>query len=476
MTKSKTIENLIENMVENGIIQAGEAVPSIREMAAMYEMSVTPVIVAYHNLEERGILQARSKSKFVVLPKPEPVSPPPDPITDKYSRFTDLHHILSERTSSFPYGSIEAFTNLSSNEIMLKKFARSMRSYMSPEELQAVDEESIELKASLSKWMYKCNCMVTTDDIVVTNGSYSSALSLALKCCTHAGDLVGVAEPGDIAHYLAALSRGLVPVPIHHTPGMGLDIEAFEQAIHNNPGMRVIICNANFDVPTGTLMPPENKQRLVELCRRHNITIVEDDRNGALGHKGFRPQPLASLAPDNVIYIGCVNFTGAIGMRIHWIVNRIHSSELRYYSKMMGLIPPIFIQNAYRELVNSSLAGSRRIAVCTSYLESTTLVRKAVYRFFPSGTIAYQPSGGYFLWVKLPESCDAVKLSHKAFASGMTVMPGILFSDKAIFRNYICLNCSVACINPDWETGIRTLGTLTKVIMEESSSSDKQKG
>jgi DNA-binding transcriptional MocR family regulator len=39
----------------------------------------------------------------------------------------------------------------------------------------------------------------------------------------------------------------------------------------------------------------------------------------------------------------------------------------------------------------------------------------AIARHFPAQTRVSQPSGGYFLWLELPEQMDALKLFHMAW-------------------------------------------------------------
>ncbi|MCP6135409.1 PLP-dependent aminotransferase family protein, partial [Klebsiella pneumoniae] len=40
----------------------------------------------------------------------------------------------------------------------------------------------------------------------------------------------------------------------------------------------------------------------------------------------------------------------------------------------------------------------------------------AITRYFPAQTRVSQPSGGYFLWLELPDQLDALKLFHLALA------------------------------------------------------------
>ena len=48
----------------------------------------------------------------------------------------------------------------------------------------------------------------------------------------------------------------------------------------------------------------------------------------------------------------------------------------------------------------------------------------AVARYFPEQTRVSRPSGGYFLWLELPEAVDSLRLFQLALAQGISLAPG----------------------------------------------------
>ena len=55
-------------------------------------------------------------------------------------------------------------------------------------------------------------------------------------------------------------------------------------------------------------------------------------------------------------------------------------------------------------------------------------------------TIVTRPSGGYFLWLELPEQIDALKLFQLALAQGISLAPGPIFSATRRFGHCLRLN------------------------------------
>jgi DNA-binding transcriptional MocR family regulator len=84
----------------------------------------------------------------------------------------------------------------------------------------------------------------------------------------------------------------------------------------------------------------------------------------------------------------------------------------------------------------------------------------AVSRYFPPMTRVSQPSGGYFLWLELPEQIDSLKVFNVALAQGISIAPGPMFSPTRRFKNCIRLNYG----SPWNETSERAMETLGKII------------
>ena len=82
-----------------------------------------------------------------------------------------------------------------------------------------------------------------------------------------------------------------------------------------------------------------------------------------------------------------------------------------------------------------------------------------IARYFPDGTRVAQPPGGVVLWVELPRNVDGAELFRTAAASSIGVAPGVVFSAKADYRNYIRLSCGLPW-TPALERAVEKLGRL----------------
>jgi DNA-binding transcriptional MocR family regulator len=87
---------------------------------------------------------------------------------------------------------------------------------------------------------------------------------------------------------------------------------------------------------------------------------------------------------------------------------------------------------------------------------------QAVMRYFPPGTRVTRPSGGFVLWVQLPENVDSLELYKLALQGGITLTPGYVFSATRQFSNFIRLNAA------EWsylvERGLERLGEMVEEL------------
>jgi DNA-binding transcriptional MocR family regulator len=84
----------------------------------------------------------------------------------------------------------------------------------------------------------------------------------------------------------------------------------------------------------------------------------------------------------------------------------------------------------------------------------------AVMRYFPEGTRLTRPSGGFILWVQLPEKIDSLELYKLALAGGITLAPGHVFSATYQYSNFIRLNA--ATFDYSIERALERLGAMIK--------------
>ncbi|MES2553014.1 MAG: 2-aminoadipate aminotransferase, partial [Pseudomonadota bacterium] len=94
------------------------------------------------------------------------------------------------------------------------------------------------------------------------------------------------------------------------------------------------------------------------------------------------------------------------------------------------------------------------------------LMRNCIEASFPAGTTVSAPRGGYVVWVRLPESIDALKLYHACIQKGISIAPGPIFTRKMEMTNYMRLNFSHQW-TPAIEQAVKDVGATATSLMNQ---------
>ena len=144
------------------------------------------------------------------------------------------------------------------------------------------------------------------DDITVTTGS-QQALDLISQVFVNPGDVVLAEAPSYVGALgtFRAYQANVVHVPMD---GDGLIPEELEATIEHLEGegkpVKFLYTIPNFHNPAGVCLSAERRRRIVKICSRHHILIVEDNPYGLLGFDGDPIPAIQSFNPDGVVYLG----------------------------------------------------------------------------------------------------------------------------------------------------------------------------
>ena len=97
------------------------------------------------------------------------------------------------------------------------------------------------------------------------------------------------------------------------------------------------------------------------------------------------------------------------------------------------------------------------------YARHVAQMSQAIVRYFPEGTRVTRPSGGFVLWVQLPDGVDSLHLYKLALKAGITLTPGYIFSATDQYRNFIRLNAAFWSFRA--ERAIEKLGEIMRTLM-----------
>jgi DNA-binding transcriptional MocR family regulator len=257
-----------------------------------------------------------------------------------------------------------------------------------------------------------------------------------------AGDIIAIESPAFFGTLQAIESLGMQALEIPSDPDTGISLEALALALERWP-VKAVAVVGNFSNPTGSLMPDSHKSRLVKMLAGRDIPLIEDDIYADLAHGRERPRSAKAYDRDgNVLLCSSFSKTIAPGYRVGWIVPgrwRQVVEHLKYVGTMANATLP---QLAMADYLADSRYERHLVRVRRAYADRLARVQSAINRYFPAGTRASRPKGGFVLWVELPEGTDTMTLYEKALAAGISFTPGRLFSPQGKYGN--CLRLAAA--------------------------------
>lgn len=266
---------------------------------------------------------------------------------------------------------------------------------------------------------------VTAAEVLVTAGG-QSALTTALRALAPPGAPVLVESPTYPGMLAIARAAGLRPVPVP------VDADGVRPALladaFRASGARVFVCQPLFQNPTGALLSAERRGEVLRIAREAGAFVVEDDFVRRLVHEdaGPLPRPLAAEDSDGVVVHVC-SLTKATSpsFRVGALAARGPVLErLRAIQVVDTFFVPRPLQEAALELVGSPAWSRHLRAVSAELRHRRDTMTSALRLELPEYFLPHIPSGGYHLWLRLPDGTDEYALVTEALRAGVAVTPG----------------------------------------------------
>jgi 2-aminoadipate transaminase len=273
----------------------------------------------------------------------------------------------------------------------------------------------------------------TADDILIVSGSLQ-ALDLVNATLLSRGDTV-IMEQDSYQGSLNRLTRlgvNAVGIPLDQE---GMRMEALETALtelkHRGVTPKYIYTIPTVQNPTGTIMPETRRAELLRLSQDYGVPVFEDDCYADLIWNGERPPAIHAMSQHGgVIHIGSFSKSIAPALRVGFIV-----APWEMMSRMLALKTDAG-SGALEQMVLAEYCAphfSTHVPKLTRGLRAKLdTLMEALNEQFGTAAEFEAPKGGIFLWVKLPDHIDTLKLYQTALAAGVSINPGPEWStDKA---------------------------------------------
>ncbi|MFE7776127.1 PLP-dependent aminotransferase family protein [Streptomyces sp. NPDC057445] len=453
----------------------GEKLPSSRALVERFRVSPVTVARALAQLAAEGLVVTRPgagtfRARPLMAPPPagdtswQEVALSADAATEVVPRAVDASGVLVTLAAP-PPGVVEfnggyLHPTLQPEQAMAAALARAGR------RPGAWGRPPMDGLPELRDWFARgIGAGVTAADVLITAGG-QSALTTALRALAPPGAPVLVESPTYPGMLAIARASGLRPVPVPGDP-QGVRPELLAAAFAAT-GARVFVTQPLFQNPTGTVLTPERRAEVLRIVHAAGAFVVEDDFARRLVHDdaGPLPPPLAADDPDGVVVHVCsLTKVTSPSLRVGALVARGPVLErLRAIHVVDNFFVPRPLQEAALELVGSP-AWSRHLRSISGELRSRRDAMTAALRLgLPQLALPHVPSGGYHLWLRLPDGTDESALVSAALRAGVAVAPGRPYFSAEPPAGHIRLSFAGVAGAAEIAEGVRRLQTACEEI------------
>lgn len=454
----------VAELIATGTLLPGERVPSVRQLKKQLSVSVSTVMQAYRLLEDQQLIRAVPQSGYYVRQPRIAIEEPTASRNAPQPREVGLLNLTASLMADVTHAEVIQLgaalpdARLLPLEKVNRLFTQVIRHYGDEAHGYAMPPGRPELRRQIARRLMDAGCSIGPDDIIVTTGA-TEAIALCLRAVTQPGDVVATESPTFFCFLDVIRSLHLKIHEIATQSDTGMDLDALEKALAQKQ-IKTILLATSFSNPLGTLMPVEKKKRLVELARKYDVTLIEDEVYGELAYDGNRPPSMRSFDDGrHVLTLGSFSKTISPGLRVGWCVpgafmQRV--SDLKVATNHASATLPQLLVATYLEQhgYDRHLRQLRK-----QYQKQVSEFRQAIAKHFPASTRITRPQGGYVIWVQMPVKVDSVKLYRDAIRQGISIAPGQMFSAIGRYSNCMRINCGLVW-SDQIEQAIKTLGGL----------------
>jgi DNA-binding transcriptional MocR family regulator len=209
----------------------------------------------------------------------------------------------------------------------------------------------------------------------------------------------------------------------------GLEPDALEAELARGGDVSFLYTIPTFQNPSGRTLGEERRRRIVELCARYDLHVLEDDPYGLVRYSGDAMPSIHSLeGGERVTFTSSFSKTVAPGLRVGWfVVPEVMRADYDDRAVSTYISPPLLPQAVVHELFargsfEPNLDRIREILAAQRDQMLASLDAEL------AGRAAWStPEGGYFVWLDLEDGADASALLGRATEAGVTFVRGADF-------------------------------------------------
>jgi len=299
--RNQEVLDELASRIRSGELPAGTRLPTHRDLARQHGIALETATRIYRKLAHMGLAVGEAGRGTYVRDRMgwdglEPNRPVPDPLVADLS----VNEPLAPEQTDMLRRALKSLATSGNLDALLRQEPPGGRS----------GDRRIVATHLLNRGID-----VPPANVLITNGS-QQGLDAALDATTRPGDLIAIGALSYPGMRMLAESRKYEFAPIL-VDRVGPDLAALERVCAARK-VRAIYTEPTMHNPLSWVLSLEQRQRIVEIARQHDIYLIEDGTYAFLAPDA--PPPLQALAPERTVYISSLSKSFATGLRFGFVV------------------------------------------------------------------------------------------------------------------------------------------------------------
>ncbi|WP_158793796.1 PLP-dependent aminotransferase family protein [Granulicella sp. L60] len=315
------------------------------------------------------------------------------------------------------------------------------------------------------------------ESIVITVGAQEAMAILMLGLFEPGKDILLTSNPTYIG--ITGLARILgikvVGVTSDESGIVPLSLVEAIQVASEAGRVRALYDIPDFNNPLGSYLPLERRKEILEICKRNEVFLIEDNPYGMFLYEGKKLPTLKSLdSHGTVIYIGSFSKTIFPSLRVGFLVaDQIVSNENHFLAQELSKIKSLLTVNTsgLSQAIVAGILIEERGSLKSLIQPQLEQLRRNRDALLSSLSIAFEdlvptvswnrPVGGFFLTLTIPFTFGIEEMYFVAKKYGVIACPMSLFTIGSGCETQIRLAFSY--LDPSQiENGVRALASYVR--------------
>ena len=438
------IAQQIINAIQRGYLKEGTALPGTRIFSQLFSIHRNTAVAVYEELGAQGWVEIiPNKGAFVLFPRSKTVT-----IKASTNKLNDAYSYPI--TTGFPFET--SFHLASTQEFSEAKYI--LNDGQPDLRLHPIHEfskwygTSMKRKSLISKWnntsknsysMFEnqlCNFLNATRGFhikptnLISTRSTEMSLYIISQLLIRKRDVVLV---GNLSNYNANMifqeaRADIKTIPVDEN---GLDINYIEKHFTKGKIRCVYVCS-NRDYPTTNTLSAERRLQLLQLAKKYQFAIIEDDFDYDFQLDGSAMLPMASSDGNGmVIYLGKLGQSLFPSFQTGFVVapeNLI--LEAKNYLQMLDKQGDLIQEQVLSELIYEGEIHRLLKKNTIIYKKRRDFACECLKRYFNEAIQFKKPSGGLAIWIGFNPSISLIQLAEEVSKLDVFLPKTILYQDK----------------------------------------------